>query len=143
MTESELHDKTPGGGGVVPDSRMLVTVSTLSLLLICVLSLLTSGLMGCMFMVAVVSTTNIPEVTKYQCSQLSVLGLTVYSAQQRGCGRGVAAAALRWWLPSAPPRTRWCARVEADHVLVPAQVNMADMSDMLYSISIPNIDHHC
>ena len=57
-----------------------------------------------------------------------MLGLTVYSAQQRGCGRGVAAAALRWWLPSAPPRTRWCARVEADHVLVPAQVNIADMS---------------
>ena len=52
----------------------------------------------------------------------------MYSAQQRGCGRGVAAAALRWWLPSAPPRTRWCARVEADHVLVPAQVNKADMS---------------
>ena len=68
-----------------------------------------------------------------------MLGLTVYSAQQRGCGRGVAAAALRWWLPSAPPRTRWCARVEADHVLVPAQVNMADM---LYSISIPNIVKH-
>ena len=128
---------------MVPDSRMLVTVSTLSLLLICVLSLLTSGLMGCMFLVPVVSIVNIPEVTKYQCSQLSVLGLTVYSAQQRGCGRGVAAAALRWWLPSAPPRTRWCARVEADHVLVPAQVNMADMSDMLYSISIPNIDDHC
>ena len=68
-----------------------------------------------------------------------MLGLTVYSAQQRGCGRGVAAAALRWWLPSAPPRTRWCARVEADHVLVPAQVNIADM---LYSISIPNIVKH-
>ena len=60
MTESELHDKTLGGG-VVPDSRMLVTVSTLSLLLICVLSLLTSGLMGCMFMVPVVSTNNITD----------------------------------------------------------------------------------
>ena len=61
MTESELHDKTPGGGGVVPDSRMLVTVSTLSLLLICILSLLTSGLMGCMFMVPVVSIMNITD----------------------------------------------------------------------------------
>ena len=61
MTESELYDKTPGGGGVVPDSRMLVTVSTLSLLLICVLSLLTSGLMGCMFLVSVVSTKNITD----------------------------------------------------------------------------------